>query len=77
MNLPQSNIIDQIADQRDELRDENVRLKDRIKRLEGIIERATTAFFVDGSYKSTSVAMLMILGESNRPPGPDSNQPKP
>jgi cell division septum initiation protein DivIVA len=34
MNLPQANIIDQIADDRDELRDENVRLKDRIKQLE-------------------------------------------
>jgi len=61
MNLPQANIIDQIADERDELRDENVRLKARIKRLEGIIERATKAFFVDGSYKSTSVAMLILL----------------
>jgi len=76
MNLPQASVIDQIADDRDELRDENVGLKDRIKRLEGIIKRATTAFFVDGSYKSTSVAMLMILGESNRPPDTDSNQTK-
>jgi len=77
MNLPQANIIDQIADQRDELRDENIRLNHRIKRLDDIIERATTAFFVDGSHKSTSVAMLMILGESNRPTDTDSNQPKP
>jgi hypothetical protein len=34
VNLPQSSIIDQIADERDELRDENIRLKNRIKLLE-------------------------------------------
>jgi len=34
MNLPQASIIDTIADQRDELRDENIRLKAHIKRLE-------------------------------------------
>lgn len=34
MNLPQPSIIDQIADERDELRDENVRLKHRIELLE-------------------------------------------
>jgi len=74
MNLPQANIIDQIENAlRAVQSDENVRLKDRIKQLEGIIERATKAFFVDGSHKSTSVAMLMILGESNRPPDTDSN----
>ena len=37
MNTP--NIIDQIADQRDELRDENVRLKAHIKRLEDALRR--------------------------------------
>ena len=39
MSVPQSNIIDQIADQRDELRDENVRLKAHIKRLEDALRR--------------------------------------
>ena len=34
MNLPQSRIIDQIADHRDELLNENRQLKQRIKRLE-------------------------------------------
>lgn len=34
MNTPQASIIDQIADERDELRDENIRLKHRIKLLE-------------------------------------------
>ena len=33
MSAPQSSIIDQIADERDELRDENIRLKNRIKLL--------------------------------------------
>jgi len=39
VSVPQSNIIDQIADQRDELRDENVRLKAHIKRLEDALRR--------------------------------------
>lgn len=34
MNLPQASIIDQIADHRDELLNENRQLKQRIKRLE-------------------------------------------
>jgi len=34
VSVPQSNIIDQIADERDELRDENIRLKAHIKQLE-------------------------------------------
>ena len=38
MNTP--NIIDQIADQRDELRDENIRLKAHIKQLEEAGDRA-------------------------------------
>ena len=36
MNLPQSRIIDQIADHRDELLNENRQLKQRIKRLEEV-----------------------------------------
>ena len=34
MSLPQSNIIDQIADERDALRDENQKLRNYIKKLE-------------------------------------------
>jgi len=34
VNLPQASIIDQIADHRDELLNENRQLKQRIKRLE-------------------------------------------
>ena len=36
----------------------------RIKRLENIISRASTAFFKDGSDKVAAVAMLMILDEA-------------
>ena len=36
MNLPQASIIDQIADHRDELLNENRHLKRRIKRLEEV-----------------------------------------
>ena len=38
--------------------------QDRIKKLENIISRASTAFFVDGSDKVVAVAMLMILDEA-------------
>ena len=37
---------------------------DRIKRLEDIIKRASSAFFCDGSDKETAVSMLTILEES-------------
>ena len=36
MNIPQASIIDQIADHRDELLNENRQLKKRIKRLEDV-----------------------------------------
>ncbi len=36
MNLPKSSIIDEIADHRDELLNENRQLKQRIKRLEEV-----------------------------------------
>jgi len=47
MNTP--NIIDQIADQRDELRDENIRLKAHIKRLEDAGDGLLTAMRDDWS----------------------------
>ena len=43
---------------------ERAKLMDRIKRLEDIIKRASSAFFCDGSDKETAVAMLTILEES-------------
>lgn len=43
---------------------ERAKLMDRVQRLENIIKRAGSAFFVEGSDKETSVAMLTILEES-------------
>ena len=43
---------------------ERAKLMDRIKQLEDIIKRASSAFFSEGSDKETSVAMLTILEES-------------
>jgi cell division septum initiation protein DivIVA len=40
VNLPQSSIIDKIADHRDELLNENRKLNQRIKRLEAAGDRA-------------------------------------
>lgn len=41
MNTPQSNIIDQIADERDDLRVENQKLKHRIELLESVTGHVT------------------------------------
>jgi len=49
--------------QLDRLRLENKQLKARIKRLEDRIERASAAFFTDGSDRQTAVNMLAILEE--------------
>ena len=43
---------------------ERAKLMDRIKQLEDIIKRASSAFFSEGSDKETAVAMLTILEES-------------
>ena len=43
---------------------ERAKLMDRVKQLEDIIKRASSAFFCDGSDKETAVAMLTILEES-------------
>lgn len=53
-----------LFEQRDKLRAENEALKERIKRLENIIFRASTSFFEDGSDRVVAVAMLMILDEA-------------
>ena len=42
---------------------ERAKLMDRIKQLEDIIKRASSAFFSEGSDKETAVAMLTILEE--------------
>ena len=43
---------------------ERAKLMDRIKQLEDIIKRASSAFFSEGSDKETAVSMLTILEES-------------
>ena len=43
---------------------ERAKLMDRVKQLEDIIKRASSAFFSEGSDKETAVAMLTILEES-------------
>ena len=51
------------ASHRDELLGENRQLKDRIKRLEDRIHRASMAFFRDGSDGQVASGMLAILEE--------------
>ena len=43
---------------------ERAKLMDRVKQLEDIIKRASSAFFSEGSDRETSVSMLTILEES-------------
>ena len=54
------------ASHRDELLGENRQLKDRIKRLEDRIHRASMAFFRDGSDGHVASQMLQILEEQRR-----------
>ena len=51
------------ASHRDELLGENRQLKERIKRLEDRIHRASMAFFKDGSDGQVASGMLAILEE--------------
>ena len=45
---------------------ENYELKERVKRLEDIINRASLAFFSDASHRKVSIAMHKILEEFTR-----------
>ena len=49
------------------LDEENLRLQERIKRLEDIIHRAGCEFFRDGSDGQTASGMLTILEEGRKP----------
>ena len=49
------------------LDEENLRLKERIKRLEDIISRASSRFFRDGSDIQVANGMLTILEEVRKP----------
>ena len=57
-----------VASHRDELLGENRQLKDRIKRLEDRIHRASMAFFRDGSDGQVASGMLAILEEERGKP---------
>jgi hypothetical protein len=45
---------------------ENYELKERVKRLEDIINRASLAFFSDASHRKVSITMHTILEEFRR-----------
>jgi flagellar basal body-associated protein FliL len=49
-----------------DLKKENDELKQRINRLEDIINRAHLAFFSDSSHRNVSIAMHRILDEEVR-----------
>ena len=49
------------------LNEENLRLQERIKRLEDIISRAKNKFFRHGSNGTAASGMLDILGEVRKP----------
>ena len=57
----------QIIRQQQLLEEENLRLQERIKRLEDIISRAKNKFFRHGSNGTAASGMLDILGEERKP----------
>jgi hypothetical protein len=57
----------QIIRQQQLLNEENLRLQERIKRLEDIISRAKNKFFRHGSNGTAASGMLDILGEVRKP----------
>ena len=57
------NAANAIIKQQQLLDEENLRLQDRIKRLEDIISRASSRFFRDGSDGKAANGMLTILEE--------------
>ena len=61
------NAANAIIRQQQLLDEENLRLQERIKRLEDIISRAACAFFRDGSDGKAANAMLTILEEVRNP----------
>jgi hypothetical protein len=61
------NAANAIIRQQQLLDEENLRLQDRIKRLEDIISRAKNKFFRHGSNGTAASGMLDILGEVRKP----------
>ena len=60
------NAANAISRQQQLLDEENLRLQDRIKRLDDIIHRASCEFFRDGSDCQTASGMLTILEEGRK-----------
>ena len=61
------NAANAIIRQQQLLDEENLRLQERIKRLEDIISRASSRFFRDGSDIQVANGMLTILEEARKP----------
>ena len=61
------NAANAIIKQQQLLDEENLRLQERIKRLEDIISRASSRFFRDGSNGMVAIGMLNILEEVRKP----------
>jgi len=61
------NAANAIIRQQQLLDEENLRLQERIKRLEDIISRASSRFFRDGSDIQVANGMLTILEEVRKP----------
>ena len=61
------NAANAIIRQQQLLDEENLRLQERIKRLEDIISRASSRFFRDGSDIQVANGMLSILEEVRKP----------
>jgi hypothetical protein len=61
------NAANAIIRQQQLLDEENLRLQERIKRLEDIIKRASNEFFRDGSDGKAANGMLTILEEVRKP----------
>ena len=61
------NAANAIIKQQQLLDEENLRLQERIKRLEDIISRAKNKFFRHGSNGTAASGMLDILGEVRKP----------
>ena len=61
------NAANAIIKQQQLLDEENLRLQERIKRLEDIISRASSRFFRDGSDIQVANGMLTILEEVRKP----------
>ncbi len=65
MNLPKSSIIDEIADHRDELLNENRKLNQRIKRLEEALDKTSKAACKHIKQLESEVYALRLYGNKD------------